>query len=877
MWRKFCHRTAAVGMALCLLNGYAPAWAAAAFSSKPLSRGPASDALAEQAVVSHLVGASFFPEWDRGGPSAWLRRLSELWDGKTKPFESALPEIVISVSDMIALKVRMKPIGAEKPEYLYQAIPDHSLLAAIPTGIASLSFPNDSFPMTRDRPDQPTVIVYALGGKFHNTYFARQVIERGKVWDVKSFIDRVHRRSSKRSLSSAEETEFLYGAPSWQQWGTLLGSGGYAVMRQSGDRLEALGIDGTHHPSSSDPTAGLLIRFPRLQIKPGPTRYYFAQPQILIVDENGAERWLSFSDYSEHEKRYQEFPKALQSSLVRWIRYFPVEEGAVAWVFSNGMDFGAENEWWNLRHRRKTDHEGVDFYRYRDASGQTHSIKPGTSVFTVSEGEIVRVFDDVMAKSILVRHRDLHRTVDGVPFTFYSLYAHVKPRLWVGAHVHPEGPALATVAPQPVPGKGAPAHLHLSLIWIPNSVATDTIDWDKINPSYAGMYLVNPLAPFTLEPEPNDDAMVLSVPKLPAVFDPAQEGEILWRKMSLHLLRAEPRIVLDLLTNGLRLYVDRLVLIWPTASRPDLWIIVQAAAVALADSGISPSVSYYALSDMQRKSVMAYILQRTDRFMFHFKFPSVGAHSRTRLLTGEFWKLLYAEPTGLHHEFDAVTHPYIIEQAMTVFEAWMAQGKREFRVLQDGANTGQLLKDLRDHLVHTFPQASFRFLGIDLNADLLHSETNEENLEIRKGRAEDDMILEEGPFDFIIDDGLLAKEPILKMEDAQHILNLWENSLKVGGLIFSIPFNRYSHNGGSWLPDLRFPATLEILSWSIPEHAFLGRLPKDFIMIGKRTGEAAKNGFHAAGLEPPSIPNLIRRFIDGNPSPLNGQFAQHAA
>ena len=76
------------------------------------------------------------------------------------------------------------------------------------------------------------------------------------------------------------------------------------------------------------------------------------------------------------------------------------------WSFDEGMLYGATVKWWGTKAQRKTTHEGLDFYCYtEEGSGRLITISPGTKIFPLLPGEIISVFNDFLAKTVVVAHR----------------------------------------------------------------------------------------------------------------------------------------------------------------------------------------------------------------------------------------------------------------------------------------------------------------------------------------------------------------------------------------------------------------------------------------------------------------------------------------
>lgn len=151
--------------------------------------------------------------------------------------------------------------------------------------------------------------------------------------------------------------------------------------------------------------------------------------------------------------------------------------GFEQWLFFPGMLFNAVEMWWGDGGDRNRPHEGLDLRLFRDSSGKVQSIGPGTQIPVMYKGEVVAIHSDFLGQSVYVHHRSLGR--EGTHL--YTIYGHTR----TGKHVHPgkvldEGDVFATIADTANKQVRAPAHLHISIAWVAESVPTESLDWNIV-------------------------------------------------------------------------------------------------------------------------------------------------------------------------------------------------------------------------------------------------------------------------------------------------------------------------------------------------------------------------------------------------------------
>ncbi len=161
--------------------------------------------------------------------------------------------------------------------------------------------------------------------------------------------------------------------------------------------------------------------------------------------------------------------------------------GFQRWSFQPGMLFAATTVWWpTLTPARPCPHEGLDLATFVDNSGNCRSLTHGAMVPVLADGEVVAIFDDFLGKSILV----VHGYQQGGA-ALHSLYAHcqIAPGVRIGHQCH-GGEIIGGIAASP---RGpAPAHLHLSILWLSGGM-DGGVSWPRIN-NAPNIRLCDPLA-----------------------------------------------------------------------------------------------------------------------------------------------------------------------------------------------------------------------------------------------------------------------------------------------------------------------------------------------------------------------------------------------
>ena len=152
--------------------------------------------------------------------------------------------------------------------------------------------------------------------------------------------------------------------------------------------------------------------------------------------------------------------------------------GFEQWVFYPGMLFEAEYGWWGDMRRRESPHEGLDLCIYADNEGQRHSLDESTKVPLTYDGEIVKIDDDFLGKSIYVSHGIYDRAGNRL----HTIYGHTSPCDEVRrGKAFTEGDIIATIAHAGHGKASIPSHLHMSIAWIPKSITYEGLNWENMS------------------------------------------------------------------------------------------------------------------------------------------------------------------------------------------------------------------------------------------------------------------------------------------------------------------------------------------------------------------------------------------------------------
>jgi murein DD-endopeptidase MepM/ murein hydrolase activator NlpD len=179
-----------------------------------------------------------------------------------------------------------------------------------------------------------------------------------------------------------------------------------------------------------------------------------------------------------------------ESSFFRDLLYLNgiAPENVGEFVFHRGMCFGDREKWWGKGGTRESSHEGVDIVYYRERGGAVKRLAPGTLVPAAFSGELVLVIDDLLGKSLFLRHG---RKTSGTPL--FSILAHVTPleKIIPGQTVS-AGEPVAEIAELPGKNFNICPHLHLSMALIEKDLDPANISWELIGKSEK-IHLIDPV------------------------------------------------------------------------------------------------------------------------------------------------------------------------------------------------------------------------------------------------------------------------------------------------------------------------------------------------------------------------------------------------
>ena len=150
--------------------------------------------------------------------------------------------------------------------------------------------------------------------------------------------------------------------------------------------------------------------------------------------------------------------------------------GFRGWGFQPGMLFDAMDAWWGDRGRRTTPHEGLDLRLYVDRKGESHALGGGFRIPAIYEGQVVKVGDDFLGKSIYIRHA-LRDDSDNVLF---SIYGHTEPAEGIDIDLAVAGGDVVACVANTSSKDAAPPHLHVSVVWVPPSLPVADLTWATI-------------------------------------------------------------------------------------------------------------------------------------------------------------------------------------------------------------------------------------------------------------------------------------------------------------------------------------------------------------------------------------------------------------
>jgi murein DD-endopeptidase MepM/ murein hydrolase activator NlpD len=411
------------------------------------------------------------------------------------PYESPPCTVRISISDMMALRVRAHGSNVPLPEFLYQSLPARAmtLLATLPRGDIQVSIPHQNdpdsgYPIEKNFPSASDgfILVYALQPNRH--YRVAEVFYRGNNFDIAQFCSiaakRVEAREGKITIAPGL---YVYLSPTVERWGAILRDSGYIAADPS--KLSSEISMALKQSRQGQLASGVFIRMP---VQMGDKQPFVSAPPSfsrveLTLDTNPGDRshWLSFEEYQSARARKSRLPEILIRFFRDWQKRLTKESGFESWIFLPGMLFSDHIEWWGNRNRRRTEHEGIDFALGQKPDGSVQNIPAGTPVRAISDGEIVAVLDDFLGKTIVVQHPEIRNQDSAI---FHTLYSHIQTEEGLSGRVS-KGQILGRIGKSK--SINTPMHLHLTAAWIPKSIRPKELTMNHIHPAFAPIMLVD--------------------------------------------------------------------------------------------------------------------------------------------------------------------------------------------------------------------------------------------------------------------------------------------------------------------------------------------------------------------------------------------------
>ena len=145
--------------------------------------------------------------------------------------------------------------------------------------------------------------------------------------------------------------------------------------------------------------------------------------------------------------------------------------------FEPGMLFLSGSKWWGDRGSRSHRHNGLDLRSYEDHGGELETISEGTKIPLIYEGRIVRIIEDILGHTIFAAHEIFDEGSQ-----LLTIYGHVRPAAddLIGRFLS-EGEVVANLAG--TKNMKVPAHLHLSLAFIPKTISPASLTWQTLDAS----------------------------------------------------------------------------------------------------------------------------------------------------------------------------------------------------------------------------------------------------------------------------------------------------------------------------------------------------------------------------------------------------------
>jgi len=146
------------------------------------------------------------------------------------------------------------------------------------------------------------------------------------------------------------------------------------------------------------------------------------------------------------------------------------------WLFYPGMFFLDRNKWWGNGGPRRIPHEGRDLCFYRTHEGKQCRLGPQTRLPAITGGRVLRIIDDFLGKSIVVRHAG--RTENG--WRICTVYGHTQPLAGLSHGSTLESGEIIATLSESGRSKGPGPHLHVSLALVSGHLRAEYINWSSL-------------------------------------------------------------------------------------------------------------------------------------------------------------------------------------------------------------------------------------------------------------------------------------------------------------------------------------------------------------------------------------------------------------
>lgn len=171
------------------------------------------------------------------------------------------------------------------------------------------------------------------------------------------------------------------------------------------------------------------------------------------------------------------------------------------WFFYSGMLFGSDDKWWGMGGERPSPHEGLDICFFKNSVGDVKKMEGPISIPVMDDGIVFDIScNDFIDSSIFVRHE--YQDSNGL--YLHSVYAHSTPvKNLSPGQVLKHGDVLATMGDPAKKDLSIPAHIHVSMVFLPEDYPKDMLSWQILALSYQAR-LVDPFGylecDYTIEP-----------------------------------------------------------------------------------------------------------------------------------------------------------------------------------------------------------------------------------------------------------------------------------------------------------------------------------------------------------------------------------------